>query len=192
VRILVALALVLTACGKDHGSTAKAPDAAALVPPDVDQNFCDATASSSHVSIVIGGVPTAFTSVHMGGSFFGGGVTAPATVTPMSLFLIFVDETHLPVNTAFSCTAPGQGCPYDGIAGHADCIGCDTDVGPHPIMLQSLQHGVTVQGTVTITDYVAPVYPSAGHITGSLSSPDAVVTGTFENDFCTWLLSTPI
>jgi hypothetical protein len=192
VRILVALALVLAACGKDHGSTPPSVDATPIAPPDADQNFCDASASSSHVSILIDGVPTAFTSIHAGGTISGGAV-APVTTTPMSLRLLFIDQTHLGVNEGYECTAPGQGCPYDGIIGRVDCVGCNDDaLGPHPIMLQSLSHPVTVQGTLTITDFVPPFSPGPGHITGSISSPGAVVTGTFENDFCVYLIDETI
>jgi len=197
VRHLV-LALVLTACSADHGGSITPHPDAAIAPtgPDADQGFCDAPANSAHVSIVLDTVTTiGFTSVHAGGVIAGGDI-GPVTSysTPMSLLLVFVDETHLAQQTAIECSAPNQGCPMDGIVGRVDCIGCNgNDFGPHPIMLQSLQHNASAMGTVTITDFIAPYSPTGiGHIAGSISTPDASFAGTFENDFCALLLGATI
>ena len=190
-RLLV-LALFVTACAADHGSATTHPDAAAVVTPDADRMSCDAPANSAHVSIVTNNTTTGFTSVHAGGVISGGDV-APFTAPPMSLVLVFVDEMRLPESAAYECTAPNQGCPYEGVVGRVDCVGCDgNDLGPHPITMQSLQQSVTVQGTLTITGFTAPFSPGPGHITGSISTPDATVVGTFDNDFCMLLLSETI
>lgn len=189
-RILLCI-LALAACGRDHGSATTHADAAPVVTPDADQMFCDAPANSAHVSIVANNTTTGFTSVHAGGVISGGDV-APFTAPPMSLVLVFVNQTRLPESAAFTCTAPNQGCPYDGVVGRVDCIGCDAnDLGPHPITLQSLSENVTAQGTLTLTTFTPP-FPGPGHVTGSISTPDATVVGTFDNDFCMLLLSETI
>ena len=190
------LALVLTACSADHGGAITPHPDATIAPsgPDADQGFCDAPANSAHVSIVLDTVTTVgFTSVHAGGTISGGDV-APVTAPPMSLLLLFVDATHIDQNTAYECSGPNQGCPMDGIVGRVDCIGCTADdLGPHPIMLESLQHSASVMGTVTITSFTAPYSPTGvGHIAGSISTPDASVAGPFENDFCSLLLGVTI
>src|SRR3569623_3251277 len=153
-RLLV-LALFVTACAAEHGSATTHPDAAGVVTPDADRMFCDAPANSAHVSIVTNNTTTGFTSVHAGGVISGGDV-APFTAPPMSLVLVFVDETHLPERAAYECTAPNQGCPYEGVVGRVDCVGCDgNDLGPHPMTLQRLQQNVSVFGSVTFSEFTA-------------------------------------
>ncbi|HET9991656.1 MAG TPA: hypothetical protein VFQ65_24175 [Kofleriaceae bacterium] len=190
-RLLVCLALA--ACSADHGTTTHTPDAPPVVPPDGDQSFCDAPANSSHVSIRIANVTTGFTTVHAGGVLAGGGV-APIAETAMSVSLLFVDDGHLPQDMAFACLAsPNSQCVLEGIRGSVDTVGGTAPaLGPHPIMLYSLQHALTVQGALTITDFVQPFDHEPGHITGSISTPDNSVSGTFENDFCSLLLAAPI
>ena len=183
----IALALVLAACSADHATT-HAPDAPPAVQPDADAFFCDAPANSSTVSIVIGSVPMQFTRVHAGGTIFSGPV-APVTGPAMSLKLLFVDEDHVAQNDALNCLAPPTPCTLDGVLGQVDSI---NELGPHAIRLDSLQHGVTVQGTLTITDFTHPYDPGAGHISGSISTPDNSVSGSFGNDFCAALLSATI
>ena len=190
-RLLVCLALA--ACSADHGTTTHTPDAPPVVPPDADQSFCDAPANSAHVSIRIANVTTGFTTVHAGGTLAGGGV-APIDETAMSVNLLFVDDGHLPVDMAYACLAsPNSQCALEGIRGTVDTVGGTAPaLGSHPIMLDSLQHAATVQGTLTITDFIQPFDHSPGHITGSIATMDNSVSGTFENDFCTLLLEVPI
>lgn len=184
--------LALAACSADHGSPTHTADAPVVVAADADLNFCDAPANSSHVSITINSVTTGFTSVHAGGTLDSGPVApvVPLDSTAMSLRLLFVDNDHLPQDLAFACLAsPNSACTIDGIRGEVDTVGgAASPLGPHPITLISLQHAVTVQGTLTITDFVHPFDHAPGHITGSISTQDASVTGTFENNFCTLLL----
>jgi hypothetical protein len=188
VRILVALAL--TGCSADHGTT-HPPDAPTVVLPDADAYFCDAPAHSSTISIVIGGVPTGFMRVHAGGTIFAGPVApvAPVDRTAMSLMLLFIDEDHVAQSDALNCFEPHTACTLDGVLGEVDSI---NELGPHPIRLDSLQHGVTVQGTLTITDFTHPYDAGPGHIAGSIATPDNSVSGSFGNDFCGALLSVTI
>ena len=193
-RFLVCLALA--ACSADHGTTTHTPDAPPVVPPDADLNFCDAPANSSHVSIKIGGVTTGFTSVHAGGTLNSGPVApvVPLDSAAMTLRLLFVDDDHLPQDMAFACFAsPNSQCALEGIRGKVDTVGgTDSGLGPHPITLYSLQHAVTVQGVLTITDFIQPFDHSPGHITGSIMTADGSVSGSFENNFCTLLLDVTI
>lgn len=183
----IALALALAACSADHATTPVA-DAQPVAQPDADMYFCDAPANSSAVSIVIGGVPMGFTRVHAGGTIFSGPV-APVTGPAMSLKLLFVNQDHVAQNDALDCFAPPTPCTLDGVLGQVDSI---NELGPHPIMLESLQHAVTVQGTLTITDFTRPYDPGRGHIAGSIATPDNSVSGSFGNDFCDALLSATI
>ncbi|MEO6773137.1 MAG: hypothetical protein ABI467_08945 [Kofleriaceae bacterium] len=191
VTLAVALAVPLAACGEDHPSTPHPPDAAPIVPPDADPAFCDAPANSAHVSIVLGNVTTVFTVVHAGGTLSGGPV-APVTSTPMSVRLELVDDPHLSADLAYTCAQTGTGCPLEGIVGHVDSVGAGDELGPHPIMLESLQHGLTVEGTLTITNFVQPFEHAPGHISGSITTPDGSISGAFGNDFCALLLDVTI
>jgi hypothetical protein len=190
--LALALALALAACSADHGSAVTHPDGAPVVGPDADTMFCDAPANSAHVSLATSTGTVGFTSVHAGGTISGGDV-APVAAPPMSLLVVFVDQTRVSEQTIYECSAPNQGCPYDGIVGRVDCIDCNGDgLGPHPVTLQSLSQDLTVQGTLTVSEFSGPLYPATGHITGSISTPDASIVGTFDNDLCALLITETI
>jgi hypothetical protein len=188
VRWLLPILLGCTS-SSHHGVSADA----APPGPDADSRFCDAGADSAHVTLVTNNASQVFTSAFAGGVVGGGGVL-PLTGQPMSITMMFTDEMHLPVDTAECCLGGGTCCTLAGVvADTMDELLPGSELGSHPIMIRTFQDtNFTLQGTLTITDYVGPFDQAPGRISGSLSSSNNSVSGTFANTFCSALFEYPI
>jgi hypothetical protein len=180
--------LALVAC--DHPSH-HAVDAAPVV-DDGDPNFCDVSATSGHAAVTIAGTSRTFSRVYAGGVIFGGGVAPVGNNPPLSPMLLFTDEARLPENTLYCCTSPGQSCcTAEGVIANADT----SAIGTHPVRLTSFQDSsFTAEGTITITDYIAPFETTPSRIAGSIvtTSTGDGVNAMFDTNFCELLLSEPI
>ena len=150
---------------------------------------------SAHVTVVTGGASRVFTSAFAGGTVGGGGIL-PLTGQPMSVSMMFTDGMHLPYDIAQCCDLGGgpECCPLEGVvADTTELLVPGTELGSHPVMIRSLQSPqLTLQGTLIITDYVGPFDQAPGRISGSISTSDNSVSGTFANTFCSALFEYPI
>ena len=180
----------LLGCSSSHGVSADAAPPA----PDADSRYCDTGADSAHVTVVSNNATSVFTTAFAGGVVGSGGLL-PLTGQPMSVSMMFTTMTHLPVAVAQCCDlGGGDCCPLDGIvANTTDQLFPGTELGSHAIMIRSLPStNFTLQGTLTVTDFVGPFDQAPGRISGSISTSDHSVTGTFANTFCSALFEFPI
>ena len=174
--------------GCDHPSS-HPPDG--VPSADADPNFCDVSATSGHAAVVSGGTSRTFSRVYAGGVLSIGPV-APVDAPPMTLLLLFTDGEHLSQQTAQCCSYSGSPCcTLDGAIGDAALA----DIGTRPIRLTSFRDSsFVVQGTIMITDYIAPDQNVPSRIAGSItttSSGDSV-NAMFDTAFCPLLLSATI
>jgi hypothetical protein len=182
---------LLLGCSSSHGTVSAD---AAPPGPDADSHYCDTGADSAHVTVVTSGTSSVFTSAFAGGTVGGGGIL-PLTGQPMSVSMMFTTMMHLPVETAQCCDLGGGACcPLDGVvANTTEELLPGSELGSHPVVIRSLQSStVMVQGTLIVTDFVGPFDQAPGRISGSISTGDNSVSGTFANTFCSALFQYPI
>lgn len=139
----------------------------------------------------MGGTSHTFSRVYAGG-VVPGGPFAPETGLPLTPMLLFSNGDHLSPNTLYCCAGSDSTCcSLEGVVAHAD----SSAVGSHVVQLTSFQDpSFMVQGTITITDYVAPFETTPSRIAGSITTTSGgdSVNAMFDTTFCELLLSQTI
>jgi hypothetical protein len=183
---------LLALLGCDHPSSH--PIDAAPIVVDGDPNFCDVSATSGHAALMIGLTSRTFSRVYAGGVIAGGGEVARSAGTgpPLQPILLFTDGDRLSQDILNCCAQPGQSCcTLDGAIANADT----SAIGTHPVRLTSFRDSsFMAEGTITITDYIAPYETTPSRIAGSIvtTSTGDSVNAMFDTNFCTLLLEEPI
>jgi hypothetical protein len=157
---------------------------------------CDAPQGSASVAFVRAGTTLTFSRVHAGGTWLVGPV-APLTGAPMTLELLFTDADMIPGATAGCCATAGSGCcPFTGVlANSSTALPAGAELGMHALTFTSFQDpAFTASGTVSITSFVQPFEQAPGHISGTVTATAGAdsVSGTFDNAFCSALLTSTI
>ncbi|MFT3697777.1 MAG: hypothetical protein QM831_31850 [Kofleriaceae bacterium] len=179
--------VLLAACGD---SQARVPDAnvadayvSQSVPVyDAYYGFCDASDTSSMVT-VSGSQTTRM--------FVGGVDLFPPESDPLSHVYVtmwFTTQDHLSLNDP--CLV-AQGCTTPGVTVRTNML---TGPGTYQADIMSLDSAVTTAstGTVTFTNYESPLrtdIASPGNVTGTITTDDHSVTGSFSGGFCRGLLA---
>ena len=181
------LVALLAGCTGDHHGSA-AVDAHAV---HTDPNFCDVWATSGRLAVVKSGVAHTFTRAYAGGVIGGGPVAPIANLegAPITLLLWFNDVDHIPAPTAQCCDfAGGSCCTLDGLIVNT----ATSAIGTHPAQFTSpIDASFMAQGSITITDYVAPYSGMPDRIAGSITTTSSgdTVNGMFDTVFCPAMLS---
>jgi len=194
-RVIAAIALALFACNDDDGHGKTMIDASTVDASPIDGTFdvCRAASGTASITVNHSGTVSTWPRVDAGGTWFTGPVAAVGP--PMSLALLFNNTDPFQRDAASCCMYAGSTCcTTDGLLVTVDSLPYGAEVGQHAAMISRFQPGVALSGTLTITTFSHPFDHSPGLIAGSISGASGgdTVNGSFENNFCTALLSATI
>lgn len=193
-RRILLIALV-TGCSSEHGSTA--PDAFvtdAKLFLDAQVTTCFAQDGSAHVMVTPGAM---FGRVYAGAILLIGPV-APAKVAgaPSALRLLFTNAPEADNSNVLACDGFAPSCTTDGLAVMTkQGVGAGAEVGSHRVtMTTTTGTRASVDGDLTITEFVDPFDAQPGHITGTVTAktPTTTVSGSFSTPFCPPFLTATI
>lgn len=182
------VALLLVGCS-EHGSTPPLVDAKPFLDAPVTTCFAPAGGAS-----VTASPSFAFGRVYAGGVLLSGPFApAHAAGAPFQLEMLFTNVAQADLEILGNCDGNQPSCTTDGLAVVAG-LERDAEVGTHALSLRVTTGArPSVQGTLTVTEFVHPFDTLPGHITGTVSASGAfTVSGSFSTVFCPPFLTVTI
>jgi hypothetical protein len=114
---------------------------------------------------------------------------------PFVLKLLVTNVAEADLGILGACDGNQTSCTTDGLAiVTAAGLESGAEVGAHPVSIRGTTGArPSVQGTLTVTEFVNPFETLPGHITGTVSASGAVtVSGSFSTVFCPPFLAVTI
>ncbi len=184
--------MLVLAVGCSHPSHHQDPDAAPVL-ADSPAPVCDAPAGTASV-LAVGASSVTFGRLFAGGVWFTGPVTGVAS-PPMSLSLLFTNAELADADSVCCGNHDAACCKADGLWISTDGLPSGGEPGTHPARIDRTPDGAfTLTGTIDITTFVQPFEHAPGRIAGSVTAVDGAlsVSGSFDNAFCSMLLTATI
>jgi hypothetical protein len=202
----ILLVLSAAACGRDEALGPDAPTIPPVIdaPPgtpdspflvDAAPRLCSSAMGTADVTASGPGSNVTYQRLYAGGIWEVGPV-APAGPAPMTIELLYTNVDPFDADHWYDCLA-GQtvACDTIGLVTRIQSVAAGAEVGDHTVTFtKSDNPAFTLDGTLTIDMFVHPFLNAPGRIAGSINASmgGRSVTGTFDSEFCAFLLTQTI